>query len=158
MTPSNPQYKRRLVLSALALAPAVPAALATGSAQAATGEEAAVSRNLEAFRSAQAAANATALTALCAAELSYSHSDGRVEDRAAFVANATNGKSTFTSLAYRDPSIKVVGDAAIVRFHWVAEQESVPDAKKTATNLHILMVWQKQGGDWKLLARGSTKL
>lgn len=121
-------------------------------------DEDAVARNLEAFRSAQVAANASAFTALAAPELSYSHSDGRVEDRATFVANATAGKSSFTALAYRNPSIRIVGNAAIVRFNWVGEQKAVADGKLTATNLHILMVWQKQGDDWKLLARGATKL
>jgi ketosteroid isomerase-like protein len=121
-------------------------------------DEAAVAKNVEAFRQAQVAADAKALEALCAAELSYSHSDGRVEDRATFVTNATNGKSKFLSLAYKDPQVRVVGDAAIVRFHWVGQSESIPEGKKSDTNLHILMNWQKQGSDWKLLSRASTKL
>ncbi|MBA2397754.1 MAG: nuclear transport factor 2 family protein [Bradyrhizobium sp.] len=118
----------------------------------------AVAKNLEAFRTAQVAANAEGLASLCAAELSYSHSDGRVEDKAAFIAGATNGKSKWLSLAYKDPTIRVVGTSAIVRFHWLGEQEAVADGKKSATNLHILMNWQKQGSDWKLLSRSSTKL
>ena len=32
------------------------------------------------------------------------------------------------------------------------------DGKKSSTNLHILMNWQKQGSDWKLLSRSATKL
>jgi len=107
---------------------------------------------------AQIAANPEALAALCAAELSYSHSDGRVEDKATFIANATNGKSKMLSLAYEDVKIRVVGDAAIVRFHWLGESEAVADGKKSSTNLHILMNWQKQAADWKLLSRASTKL
>ena len=95
---------------------------------------------------------------LCAPELSYSHSDGRVEDKATFIANATSGKSKFLALEYLEPQIRVVGPAAIVRFHWVAEEESVANGTKTKTNLHILMNWQKQGADWKLLSRASTKL
>jgi len=62
------------------------------------------------------------------------------------------------SLVYEDPKIRVVGPAAIVRFHWLGEAESVPEGKKSSTNLHILMNWQKQGADWKLLSRASTKL
>jgi ketosteroid isomerase-like protein len=127
-------------------------------ALAASMEEDAVAKNVEAFRAAQFAADAKALDALCAAELSYSHSDGRVEDRATFVANATNGKSKFLVLEYLDPQIRVVGPAAIVRFHWVAESETVADGTKSKTNLHILMNWQKQGPEWKLLSRASTKL
>jgi Domain of unknown function (DUF4440) len=132
--------------------------LATTPALAGPADDIAVAKNLEAFRTAQMAADPKALEALCAPELSYSHSDGRVEDRATFVTNATNGKSKFLALAYKDPTIRVVGDAAIVRFNWVGEQQAVADGKLTATNLHILMTWQKQGTDWKLLSRGSTKL
>ena len=127
-------------------------------ALAASADEAAVAKNVEAFRAAQVAADAKAFDGLCAAELSYSHSDGHVEDKATFIANATNGKSKFLSLAYEAPSIRVVGPAAIVRFHWLGEQEAVADGKKSSTNLHILMNWQKQGADWKLLSRASTKL
>jgi ketosteroid isomerase-like protein len=144
--------RRQLALPVLAigLLGAVPAF--------AGADEDAVTKNVEAFRAAQFAADAKTLEGLCAPELSYSHSDGRVEDKATFVANATDGKSKFISLAYQELSVRVVGSSAIVRFHWVGESQSVPDGKKSSTNLHILMNWQKQGADWKLLSRGSTKL
>ena len=124
----------------------------------AAADEDAVAKNVEAFRAAQFAADAKTLDRLCAPELSYSHSDGRVEDKTAFVANATDGKTKFLSLAYQDVSVRVVGDAAIVRFHWLGETQAAADGKKSATNLHILMNWQKRGADWKLLTRASTKL
>ena len=81
-----------------------------------------------------------------------------VEDKATFIANATNGKSKWLSLVYENPSIRVVGPAAIVRFHWLGEAEAIPDGKKSSTNLHILMNWQKQADGWKLLSRSATKL
>jgi ketosteroid isomerase-like protein len=121
-------------------------------------DEEAVAEKVEAFRKAQIAADAKALEALCADELSYSHSSGVVQDKAAFIAGATDGKSKFTSLDYQDVKIRVVGPVAVVRFHWLGEQEAVADGKKSSTNLHILMNWLKQGSDWKLLSRGSTKL
>ena len=144
---------RELALPVLAdgILGVVPAALAGA-------DEDAVKKSVEAFRTAQFASDAKGLEALCAPELSYSHSDGRVEDKATFVTNATDGKSKFLSLAYDDLSIRVVGPAAIVRFHWRGESEAVPDGKKSSTNLHILMNGQTQGADWKLLSRGSTKL
>src|SRR5262245_61401546 len=82
--------RRHLVLPvfAVGLLGVVPA-LATSA------DEDAVKKSVEAFRLAQIAADAKAFDALCAAELSYSHSDGRVEDKATFIANATNGKSKF---------------------------------------------------------------
>ena len=80
--------RRQLALPALAIA-----LLGVVPAFAGSADEDAVAKNVEAFRAAQFALDAKALEALCAAELSYSHSDGRVEDKATFVANATNGKS-----------------------------------------------------------------
>jgi ketosteroid isomerase-like protein len=150
--------RRDLTGPSILLGLAVAGILGTRTANAMTADEEAVAKRLEAFRSAQIAADAKALDELCAAELSYSHSDAHVEDKATFIKNATAGKSKFVLLEYKDPTIRVVGDAAIVRFHWVAESESIPDGKKSSTNLHILMNWQKQGGDWKLLSRASTKL
>jgi hypothetical protein len=138
-----------LAISALALATPVLAASA---------DEEAVAKKVEAFRLAQIAADPKALGALCWDDLSYSHSSGKVEDKATFIANATDGKSKFLSIEYKDPTIKVVGPAAIVRFHWIAEQEMAADGKKVPTNLHILMNWQKQGDEWKLLSRAATKL
>jgi hypothetical protein len=145
--------RRHVLLPALAVG-----VLGALPALAGSPDEEAVAKNVEAFRKAQVAADPKALDALCAAELSYSHSDARVEDKATFIANATNGKSKFLSLEYKDPQIRVVGPAAIVRFHWVGESEAVADGKKNSTNLHILMNWQKQGSDWKLLSRASTKI
>jgi hypothetical protein len=146
--------RRDLALSTLA----VSALALTTPALAASADEEAVAKKVEAFRLAQIAAEPKALGALCWDDLSYSHSNGKVEDKATFVTNATDGKSKFLSIAYQDPTIKVVGPAAIVRFHWVAEQEMAADGKKVPTNLHILMNWQKQGDDWKLLSRAATKL
>ena len=148
---------RRLLAAPLSLLGLAALGLG-GAALARTPDEEAVAKQVEAFRVAQMAADAKGLGALTAPELSYSHSSGNVEDKATFVANATNGKSKILSLEWKEPSIRVVGDLAIVRFHWIGESETVADGKKSATNLHILMNWQKQAGEWKLLSRASTKL
>jgi hypothetical protein len=68
--------RRHLVLPALAVG-----LLGIVPTFAASADEDAVAKSVEAFRVAQIAADAKAFDALCAAELSYSHSDGRVEDK-----------------------------------------------------------------------------
>jgi ketosteroid isomerase-like protein len=145
--------RRHLALPALAFG----LVAAAGPALALSADEQTVAKNLEAFRQAQMAQDAKGLDALCAAELSYSHSDAHIEDKATFIKNATSGKSKMLSLDYKDPTIRVVGDTAIVRFHWMAESESVADGTKSNTSLAVLMTWQKQHGAWKLLDRASTK-
>ena len=143
--------RRHLAGSAIAVGLAL-----AGSASAATSDEATVLKNTEAHRDALFTADAKALDKLCASQLSYSHSDAHVEDKATFIANATNGKTKWLSLTYDDIKVRIVGTAAIVRFRFVGENQS--GDKKTQINLAILMVWQKQGSQWKLLARASTKL
>lgn len=143
--------RRQLALSAAALG------LLSAAPAFAGADEDAVLKKVEAFRAAQQAGNAEVIAALCADELSYSHSSGSVDDKAKLLSGITNAKYKWTSLEYKDPTVRVVGPAAIVRFNFVGEQEFT-DGKKTPQNLHILMNWQKQGSDWKLLSRAATKL
>ncbi len=145
--------RRQLALPVLAIG-----LLGLAPAFAASGDEEAVAKKVEAFRAAQVALDAEALDVLCAAELSYSHSDARVEDKATFIKNATSRKTKVLKLVYENPKIVVVGPAAIVRFHWMSDSEAIADGKKSSTNLHVLMNWQKIGGEWKLLSRAATKL
>jgi ketosteroid isomerase-like protein len=143
--------RRGLILPALALGllSAVPAF--------AGADEDAVLKNVEAFRAAQAAGNAEALVALLAEELSYSHSNAKIDTKAQLLDGVAKANYKWTSLEYKDPTVRIVGPAAIVRFNFVGEQEFT-DGKKTPQNLAILMNWQKQGSDWKLLSRAATKL
>jgi hypothetical protein len=120
-------------------------------------DEDAVLKNVETFRVAQAAGKADVIAPLLAEDLSYSHSSGAVEDKAKLLSGITNANYKWSSLEYKNPTVKVVGSAAIVRFTFVGEQEFT-DGKKTPQNLAILMNWQKQGSEWKLLSRSATKL
>lgn len=144
--------RRTLMLPALAigLLGVVPAL--------AGADEDEIAKKVEAFRAAQAAGNADGIAALCADELSYSHSSGAVDDKAKLLAGVKNANYKWTTLEYKNPTIRIVGPAAIVRFNFVGEQEFAADSKKVPQNLHILMNWQKQGNDWKLLSRSATKL
>src|SRR5882724_27288 len=149
--------RRELMLPALAvgLLGVIPGSMTPAFAGA---DEDTIAKNLEAFRAAQAAGNAEVLAAICAEELSYSHSSGAVDDKARLAAGVANANYKWTSLEYKNPTIRVVGPAAIVRFNFVGEQEFTADGKKVPQNLHILMNWQKQGADWKLLSRSATAL
>ena len=53
-----------------------------------------------------------------------------------------------------DPTL--AGTTAIVRHLWVSETEL--EGKVTNTKIGVMQVWQKQGNDWKLLARSSYRL
>ena len=55
-----------------------------------------------------------------------------------------------------DQSQQIVGDTAIVRHILTGETES--EGKTNAVKIGVLMVWQKQDGRWKLLARQAYRL
>jgi ketosteroid isomerase-like protein len=118
-------------------------------------DEAAVAQAVEALRKAVFGQDKPQLEALCAEQLSYGHSDGRVETKAQFINGVMTRKAILKSLTLSDHTIAIVGADAIARHMLAAESET--DGKPTSTKIGVLQVWQKQGGDWKLLVRQSFR-
>lgn len=127
-----------------------------GSARADAADEAAVKKTAEEFRTAWLKQDKAKLDALTLPQLSYSHSDARLEDKKQFIDAVMARKATFKSLEWPDLTVQVVGNTAIVRHLWVSESEL--EGKVTNTKIGAMQVWQKQDGAWKLLARSSFRL
>ncbi len=111
---------------------------------------------VENMRLAMISGDRTALENVAATELSYGHSSGKLEDKAAFVESIASGKSDFVSIEFKNQTLKVTGKTAIVRHELHAKTND--GGKPGEVHLGILLVWQKQGKDWKLLARQAFKL
>jgi len=111
---------------------------------------------VEAFRVAMLKGDGGALEQLCADQMSYGHSAGRIETKAQFIAASTSGKSTWNFINLSDQSVNAVGDSAIARHILIGE--TLSDGKTTAIKIGILMVWQKQSGEWRLLARQAYRI
>ena len=150
------QITRRDLAVAGALALGVPSLLFGSPAFAEAGDEAAVRQNVEALREALLKADKAQLARLTADQLSYGHSDGRVQNKPEFLDGVMTRKATVKSINFPDLKIEVAGDAAIARHLY--ESESEMDGKTTNTKIGTLELWQKQGGNWKLLARQGYKL
>ena len=150
------QMTRRDLAVAGALALGMPSLLFGSPAFAEAGDEAAVRQNIEALREALLKADKAQLARLTADQLSYGHSDGRVQNKPEFIDGVMTRKATVKSINFPDLKIEVAGDAAIARHLY--ESESEMDGKTTNTKIGTLEVWQKQGGNWKLLARQGYKL
>jgi uncharacterized protein DUF4440 len=119
-------------------------------------DDAALGQAVEALRKATLSADKAQLTALTADQLTYGHSDGKLQNKAEFIDGVMNRKATVKSLDFTELKTAVTGDAGVTRFHFVADNEQ--DGKVTHIDIGVLAVWQKQGGDWKLLARQAYKL
>jgi ketosteroid isomerase-like protein len=121
-----------------------------------TADEKAVAAAVEKLRTAMVASDQAALENLAADDISYGHSNGLVENKAQFVDQFVTGKSDFVIITLSDQTVKIVGDAAIVRHRLVADTNNNKVPGKV--DIIILMVWQKQKGEWKLLARQAAKI
>ncbi len=132
------------------------ALLTPQSSSAQSGPEKAVAKRLEQFRIAMIDANGPALEELTSAKLSYGHSNAVVEDKRAFLDKMITGKSDFVTMELTERNVSVGGKTAIVRCR--LEGETLDGGKAGFAKLHVMMIWQKEGADWKLLARQATKL
>ena len=132
------------------------AVLISFSAMAQTKEQKAVGNAVEKLRKAMVDGDRAALETIAADSLSYGHSGGKVENKAAFVENIASGKSDFVTIDLSEQSISIANNNAIVRHTLTA---TTNDGGKPGTvKLKILLVWVKEKGQWKLLARQAVKL
>jgi hypothetical protein len=138
------QITRRGLSVAGAFALGVPSVLFGSPAFAEAGDEAAVKQNVEALREALLKADKAQLERLTADQLSYGHSDGRVQNKPEFIDGVMT-RATVKSLTFPDLKIEVAGDAAIARHLY--ESQSELDGKTNNIRIGTLEVWQKQGGN-----------
>ena len=118
-------------------------------------EEAAVSNAVEQLRKAMIDGNKAELETIASDKLSYGHSSGYVEDKTEFVDKIATGKSDFVTIELKDQTISVSGKAAVVRHKLNATTND--NGKPGEVHLAILLVFQKENKQWKLLARQAVK-
>jgi hypothetical protein len=119
-------------------------------------DEKEVAEAVETLRKAMIDASESTLKAIAAEELSYGHSSGKVEDKAAFVTAIASGASDFKTIDLSEQTIRIAGNTALVRHKFVAE--TADNGRPGNPNLYVLLVWQKQNGKWLLLARQAVRI
>ncbi|KGE15129.1 nuclear transport factor 2 family protein [Sphingobacterium deserti] len=97
------------------------------------------------------------LLSLTAPSLSYGHSSGMIENRDSFIASLTSGRFKFEQLEFSDVAIELTDRAAIVR-HTLTGRSADEGKAPGDVNLHVLLVWYKEDGQVRLLARQAVKL
>lgn len=118
-------------------------------------EEQAVAQAVEKLRKAMVDADKTTLYSLTSEKLTYGHSTGAMEDKNLFIENIINNKSDFVTLTLTEQTINISDNVALVRHKFDASTNN--DGKPGEVHLYVLLVWQKTGGQWKLLARQAVK-
>ena len=93
---------------------------------------------------------------LTAEKLSYGHSSGHIDDKKEFVEKLSNGSSDFVTIDITEQTISVSDKVAIVRHTLNAKTND--GGKPGEVHLKVMLIWQKQKGGWKLLARQAIKI
>ena len=114
-----------------------------------TADETAVRAAHEAFIKAAKAGDATALNKLLADGLQYSHSSAKLENKQEAIEAMVKSKSNYE---VHSQTIHVYGTAATIRAR-VTSHGATGDIP-----LAMLMVWVKNGGNWQLVERHTTRV
>jgi len=121
-----------------------------------TNDEQAVATAVESLRKALVDPDKATLDALVLDELTYGHSNGNLQDKAAFEEALLNKSSDFVAIDLTNQTIKVVGNTAWVRHTLTATTND--GGKPGNAHLSVLLIWVKQKGHWRLLARQAVKI
>jgi len=134
-------------MKTLLLTTLVLALSAAGFAESA--DEGAVRAAHASFVAAAKAGDAVALGKIFADGLQYSHSNANLETKAQAIAALAKSKGNFE---VHDQTIHVYGKAATIRAKVTAHGANGP------IPLAMLQVWVKNGKDWQMVERHTTRL
>lgn len=115
-----------------------------------------VSLIVETLHQAMINADKASLNQLTAYRLSYGHSNGIVESKTEFIENIVSGKSDFVTIDMSEQTISITDYVAIVRYQLIASTNN--EGKPGNVKLKVLLVFEKEKGVWKLIARQALKL
>jgi hypothetical protein len=96
------------------------------------------------------------LESVASDNLTYGHSSGKLQTKAEFVDSFITKASVFVTITLSNQTIKVTGNTAIVRHK--LDAQTADSGKPGTVSLGIMLVFVKQHGEWKLLARQAYKL
>lgn len=96
------------------------------------------------------------LESIASEGLSYGHSGGKVQNKAEFVEDLLNGPFDFLSVKTSNQRIMVNGKNAIVRHTFIAKASNA--GVPVDLNIGNLLVWRKESGQWKLIARQAFRV
>jgi len=121
-----------------------------------TRKEIQVAKAVENLKEAMIRADSAGLSELVADSLSYGHSSGKVENKAAFIQSIVSGKSVFVSIELLNQHIQVYPHTAVVRhiFQAVTNDSGKPGKVK----LSIVTVWIREKSRWQLITRQAVKI
>ena len=97
-----------------------------------------------------------ALDRLLAPELIYTHGDGRVVDKAAFIADLKTGDFKYVSIDADESKVRVFGDTAIVS--GVAGMSVINKGTPAKIRIVFSTTHLRRNGSWQMVSWHATRL
>lgn len=119
-------------------------------------DEVLVAQAVERLRIVMVMPDSVVLADLASDDLEYVHSSGTVRNKRGFIDEFMKRWTDLSSATISNQTIKITGSNAIVRHHFVADSRKA--GYPPVIDIIILMVWRKEGGHWKMLARQAAKI
>ena len=115
-----------------------------------------VSHAVEALNNALVEPQTKLFEDLVSEKLTYGHSGGTIQNKQEFIDDLVNGPFDFLSINALDQQITIYGNTAVARHIMSAKGEN----KGASIDVHIgiIMIFQKENEELKLLARQAYKL
>jgi hypothetical protein len=108
---------------------------------------------MDTYKDAMIHNNAGVLGTLLHEDLTFVHSAGQLENKAAVLKSVTSGKNVIIRMEFSENNVRVFGNTALVKCRvdlWHSDTNIV--------HMNVLHVWINGPGGWQLAARQATKL
>ena len=106
---------------------------------------------VESYRTGMLKRDAATLDKVLHKDLAYTHSNGKLEDKAECIKNATTGSNVTSIMDLSKNTVRVYGNMAIVR------GDAHTKSSTGDLNLAVLYIWLKTPQGWQLTARQATR-
>ena len=102
------------------------------------------------------AADRAVLTSLLGEDLTYTHSSGRLDGKAAIIDAITSGKTQYHTMVPEDVQVRLYGDVAVLTGR--AAVNVTNDGQLLDLKLRFMSVYVKRDGRWQFVAWQSTRV
>ena len=120
-------------------------------------QEKAVAAAVEDFKTGIINADRELLESITSDKLVYGHSGGNVQNKAEFIEEIVSLQpNDYLTIDLSEQTITVSGNTAVVRHIYSSDYTS--NGVEGSLRIGNVLIWQKQEGKWKLLARQAYRL
>lgn len=89
-------------------------------------------------------------------KVTFGHSNGWIESKADVLKDISGGYLVYDKIESAD--LRIISDKGWASVRMNANVKGTVNSKGFDMKLHILQVWRRVKGEWKLIARQSTKI